>query len=131
MYEFSPKSTLKLRMCHPDLQELFRKVVERIDCTILQGHRTQAEQDMYFATGKSKVKWPDSKHNSFPSRAVDVAPYPIDWEDRERFTYFAGVVMGIAHENNIKVRWGGDWNMDNNLSNNRFDDLVHFELIDD
>jgi len=31
-----------------------------------------------------------------PSDAVDVAPYPIDWNDKERFYYFAGERWGHA-----------------------------------
>ena len=54
--------------------------------------------------------------------------YPIDWEDRERFSYFAGFVKGVAWRLNIRVRWGGDWDGDTELSDNNFDDLVHFEL---
>ena len=30
-----------------------------------------------------------------PSRAVDVVPYPIDWDDRERFHLFAGFVIAL------------------------------------
>ena len=66
--------------------------------------------------------------NANPSRAVDVAPYPIDWSDRERFTYFAGFVKGIASQMGIDIIWGGDWDNDTDLKDNGFDDLVHFEL---
>ena len=27
------------------------------------------------------------------------------------------------------VRWGGDWNMDNNFKDQKFNDLPHFELV--
>ena len=37
--------------------------------------------------GRSKLSWLESKHNCEPSRAVDIAPYPIDWDDRERFSH--------------------------------------------
>ena len=67
----------KLRTCDYRLQMLFEEVVKHYDCTILQGHRDKATQDAYFEAKKSKVKWPNSKHNSNPSLAVDVAPYPI------------------------------------------------------
>jgi peptidoglycan L-alanyl-D-glutamate endopeptidase CwlK len=59
---------------------------------------------------------------------VDVVPYPIDWKDRERMTYFAGFVMGIASQMDLKIRWGGDWNMNTELKDNNFDDLPHFEI---
>jgi hypothetical protein len=60
--------------------------------------------------------------------AVDVAPYPVDWNDKERFYYFAGFVKGVASSLGISIRWGGDWNSDNNLKNQTFFDLPHFEL---
>ena len=64
-----------------------------------------------------------------PSLAIDAAPSPIDWNDRERFFYFAGVVKGVAEEMGIKIRWGGDWDGDNDFDDQTFDDLVHFELV--
>jgi len=64
-----------------------------------------------------------------PSLAVNAAPYPIDWENRERATLFAGYVLGVADEMGIKLRWGGDWNMNFETADNNFDDLWHFELI--
>ena len=64
-----------------------------------------------------------------PSLAVDVVPYPVDWQDRERMTYFAGFVMGIARVKfGISLRWGGDWDLDTDLKDNKFDDLPHFEI---
>lgn len=81
-----------------------------------------------FELGRSKLKWPKGKHNKRPAEATDAAPYPIDWEDRERFIMFGGYVLGIAFELNIGLRWGGDWDRDTQVKDNRFDDLVHFEL---
>ena len=72
--------------------------------------------------------FPNGKHNSSPSLAVDCIPYPLDWSDRERMTYFAGFVKGIATMMGYPIRWGGDWDGDTILSDNNFDDLVHFEI---
>ncbi len=100
--------------------------------SILCGHRTKAEQNALFLDGKSQLQYPNGKHNSIPSRAVDVAPYPIDWNDRERFSYFAGARgIGVGASPGIAGRWGGDWDKDNKLKDNSFDDLVHFELVHD
>ena len=66
---------------------------------------------------------------------VDVAPYPIDWEDLDRFRYFAGYVMGVAailHSEGLithRLRWGGDWNRDTQVKDNSFNDMPHFELV--
>lgn len=127
---FSKSSNDKLLTCDIRLQNIFNEVVKFVDCTILEGHRDQAAQDKAFAEGKSKLKWPNGNHNKSPSRAVDVAPMPIDWNDREKFSYFAGVVKGIAFKMGYKIRWGGDWNSDNQVKDNSFDDLPHFEILD-
>jgi len=39
--------------------------------------------------------------------------------------------MSIATQLGIKIRWGGNWANDYNggFKKNKFDDLVHFELL--
>ena len=128
MPRFGNRSINRLKTCDTKLQELFYQVVKHFDCTILEGHRGEERQDKAYADGKSKVKYPDGKHNQFPSVAVDVAPYPIDWSDRDRFHYFGGFVLGVAKQMGMNIRWGGDWNQDTKTKDNKFDDLVHFEI---
>jgi peptidoglycan L-alanyl-D-glutamate endopeptidase CwlK len=102
-------------------------VVLQFDCTILPqgGLRTPEQQRALFEASKSKTM--DSKH--LLGRAVDVAPYPIDWDDRETFNYFGGYVLGIAQKLGIPLRWGGDWQQQMSRREQTFDDLVHFELL--
>jgi len=126
--KFGRTSKKRLETCDERLQSLFNEVVKVFDCSILVGHRGEEDQNKAYKEGNSQVKWPKGKHNKKPSSAVDVAPYPIDWEDRERFSYFAGFVKGVAWRLNTPIRWGGDWDGDTELSDNNFDDLVHFEL---
>jgi hypothetical protein len=121
----------RLASCDASLQQLVRDVARTFPCMVLEGHRGEAAQNAAYATGKTKLRWPQGKHNSLPSRAVDLAPTPIDWNDRERFTLFAGFVMGTAAARGIRLRWGGDWNRNFQVSDNSFDDLVHFELVGD
>ena len=112
------------------LTESFRpEVIKYVDCSVLEGHRDEERQNKLFDEGKTKVKYPNGRHNAKPSRAVDVVPYPVDWKDRERFHLFAGFVLGIARSMNIKLRWGGDWNMNFEVDDNKFDDFPHFELL--
>ena len=131
MARFGKRSRNNLNTCDKRLQDLFNEVVKHFDCSVLVGYRGRNEQNTAYESGHSKVKWPNGKHNKKPSFAVDVAPYPIDWEDRERFIYFGGFVKGCAYRMNIPLRWGGDWNNDTQLSDNNFDDLVHFEIRKD
>ena len=136
MPRFSQSSKNRLNTCHKDLRMIFNAVIPHFDNSILCGHRNEAEQMAAYNSGRSRVKWPDGKHNRSPSMAVDAAPYPIDWQDRERFYYFAGYVMGVAemlHGEGLishRLRWGGDWNRDTQVKDNGFDDLVHFELVE-
>lgn len=108
---------------------IFNEVVRTFDCTIICGRRGEYEQNEAFIEGRSQLPWPLSKHNQEPSAAVDAAPYPVDWSDRELATFFAGFVLGMAREMGYTLRWGGDWNGDWKVRDNKFDDLWHFELI--
>jgi len=128
MARFGNRSTNRLKTCDQRLQELFYEVVKHFDCSIIEGHRGKEGQNKAYDEGKSKLKYPNGKHNQFPSIAVDVAPYPIDWSDRDRFHYFSGFVLGIATKMGLNIRWGGDWNQDTQTKDNNFDDLVHFEI---
>jgi hypothetical protein len=131
MPQFSEKSLKCLRECDADLQRVMNEVIKHFDFTVFTGHRDRETQQKMVREGKSQVGWPDSKHNAFPSKAVDIAPYPIGWEDRERATYLAGWVMATATQMGIKLRWGGDWDQDTQVKDNSFDDLWHFELVED
>ncbi len=131
MARYSRSSKSKLDTCHPDLIKVFDKVIElgRWDPTILEGHRSEDRQNELFRQGQSKVVGGKSKHNSLPSNAVDVAPYPIKWDDANRFYRFGEYVLGVAHTMGIKLRWGGDWDNDADIKDQKFNDLVHFEIL--
>lgn len=134
MPTFNKSSQERLNTCHPDLQRLFNEVIKYFDCTVLCGFRNQKDQDAAYAAGKSEMKWPYGKHNATPSMAVDVAPYnvpnePVDWDDAIRFYYFGGFVMGMAKVMGIKLRYGGDFNMNTRVKDEKFRDLPHFELL--
>jgi peptidoglycan L-alanyl-D-glutamate endopeptidase CwlK len=128
MPSFSDRSLAALNTCHADLVELFTEVIKHWDCTVLCGHRDKAAQDEAYRTGHSMKPWPESKHNQTPSLAVDVAPYPINWEDWERFYAFAGFVLGVATMLHIPIRSGLDWDSDRDLHDQTFMDSPHFEL---
>jgi peptidoglycan L-alanyl-D-glutamate endopeptidase CwlK len=122
MPSFSLISKVRLQSCNPLLQRLFNDVIQTRDCAILVGERNQCDQDAACASGKSRAPWPTSKHNCSPSRAVDVAPFPIDWDDIKRFREFADFVKERAAALGISVRWGGDFKT--------IGDFDHWELTD-
>jgi len=128
MPRYSNRSKKRLSTCDQRLQDVFNEVIKHVDCSILEGHRSKERQNKLYDEKRTKVKYPNGRHNSSPSKAVDVTPYPVDWEDRERQTLFAGFVLGIARGMGYKLRWGGDWDQDFQVMDNRFDDFPHFEI---
>lgn len=103
------KSSNNLRTCTQTIQTVFNIAITYYDITILQGHRPQAEQWETFLKGRKLIpgrpadsKNPDdyqvtgryvtkvdgykvkSMHNYEPSKAVDAAPYPIDFWAKEQ-----------------------------------------------
>jgi len=129
-YEFSKQSLANLKTCDKRLQKLFNEVIKHFDCSIIGGYRSNSEQEYFFKKGLTKLRGGESKHNLQPSQAVDVCPYPIDWSNHKRYILLAGYVKGIASQMNIKIRWGGDWDSDNIMKDQTFNDLPHFEIID-
>ena len=134
MPNYSNSSKEKLESTHQDLQTIFHYVIKHFDNTIVCGERTREKQEEAFDNGFSKVHYPNSKHNSHPSMAVDSVPYPIEWENVNRMRVYAGYVLGIARmlkdygDISHELRWGGDWDSDTVLKDQRFNDFPHFEL---
>lgn len=137
---YGERSLSVLATLHPDLQLIFRSVLEAgFDHVLICGHRPKADQDKAFAEGKSKVKFPNSKHNSQPSMAVDAMPWfktapNIDWGHSASIYHLAGIVRGIATSLYLQgkishlVRWGGDWDGDFDVREKQWDDSPHYEL---
>ena len=129
---FSQRSKDRLATCDPRLVEVMNLAIKRIDFSILEGHRDKEGQDKAFATGKSKVRWPNGKHNKIPAKAVDILPYPfknIYWNQPQIWADYAKVILECARELGYHVRWGGDWNENGEWRDERFFDGPHFELM--
>jgi len=143
MPHFGRRSKMHLISCHADLQTIFNEVVRDYDCSIIMGRRGKEEQERLYHAGLSKKNWPNSYHNSSPSMATDVVPYPIVlhgrnlWkeENHHRFYHFIGFVLATAQQlyrrNKIchLLRSGSDWDYDNDLRDQTFYDLPHYELF--
>lgn len=128
-YFWGEISYKRISTCHPKLQQLLKKLIQKtpFDITVVWGWRGEDEQNRAYELGNSTKIWQESKHNhveinkgvEYPcSLAVDLAPYPINWKDKTRFILMAGVVMMVAKEENTAIRWGGEWG-----------DYGHFELM--
>jgi len=156
MPKFGNSSTTRLLTCHPMLQELCSRIVEHHDITILVGHRTKQEQDEAYRAKRTTKAWPNSKHNTTPSLAVDVAPWPIpedwgglqgqtlhardlDWKERVKFYQTVSVAKFCWQQmmedfpelaSQYRLRFGADWDGDNDYRDQTFDDLPHIELVE-
>lgn len=123
MASFGPKSRRCRDECEPALQRVLNEAIKHYDFSCIWGHRTQAEQDKVYNEGFSTVRWPDSKHNKYPSRAFDVIPYPDGFKaSTEEFNLLATHILCAAAKLGVPLRWGGHWK--------NFKDLAHFELRD-
>ena len=139
MPRFGKRSKERLKGVDAKLQNVLNEVVKYFDITIIEGLRSQERQNELVAQGKSKTKF--GKH--VQGKAVDIAPYDptvkgkIDWNARDDFHYLGGFMLGMAASMGIKIRWGGDWNASSlfkgqrTTKDNNFDDLVHFEILDE
>jgi peptidoglycan LD-endopeptidase CwlK len=129
MPRLSFKSKQLLATCHPDIQKVMNEAIKDFDFLVLCGHRTVAEQQRLYAQGRTtpgkkvtnidgvKVK---GRHNYKPALAIDIAPYPLDWNDTDRFRLLGAHVKAVAARLGVPLTWGGDWR--------KFKDLPHFEL---
>lgn len=122
-YKWSKASLAKLATCDARLQAMADMMLSRseFDLTITCGHRGEKEQQDAFDKGTSKAKFGQSKHNNLPSLAVDICPYPINWNDKdERWRKMALNAMWCAGRLGFEIVWGGDFKS--------IKDMPHFEL---
>ena len=135
MPTFSKTSLDRLATCHEDLIIFCTELIKHYDFVVVCCHRGEEEQNEAYFKGNSKLKFPNSKHNTYPSKAVDLAPWEgnIDW-GKEQMIYFAGFAKGLAailYTNGVikhEIVSGIDWNDDNNINDTKFWDAPHFEI---
>ena len=126
MYKFGKRSRERLKGVDTRIINVLNELIKMMDVTIIEGVRTKERQAELLKQGATKVKY--SKH--MEGKAVDLAPYPIDWENRDGFYYMGGMIRGIAKQLGLKIRFGGDWDSDGDTKDNNFDYLVHIEILD-
>jgi peptidoglycan L-alanyl-D-glutamate endopeptidase CwlK len=157
-HNLGPKSREQFDTLHPDLQAIVLEGLRLciVDFSLVEGHRPVTKQFEYFKKGREfkNGRWEiankkaiitnidghyiKGKHNHLPSLAVDFKAYVPDkpelaW-DAVHLTYIGASLMLIAdslfREGVIthKLRWGGDWDGDGDLADNRLYDRPHVEL---
>jgi peptidoglycan L-alanyl-D-glutamate endopeptidase CwlK len=132
MPHFGTKSKEKLSTCDPRIQSILREVIKDFDFAVLEGRRSSERQAELYAQGRTApgpivtyAKPGQSDHESGDklSPAVDIAPYPIDFDDRERFCELAARVEQEASLQGVPMRWGGTFVA--------IEDLPHFVIVED
>lgn len=117
-YKLGTRSLQSLSGVHPDMVAVVKKAIEitEVDFTVIEGIRNVSRQRELYKAGKSTTM--NSRH--ITGHAVDMVPWPVDWEDLERFETMAKAMKSAAEELEIPIVWGGDWKS--------FYDAPHFEL---
>ena len=111
-YNWGKASKERLSTCDKRLQDLLNLMLSRseFDLTITCGYRGKDEQEKALKDGKSNAKFGQSKHNVFPSKAVDVCPYPINWDTKDiRWQEMALNAMWCAGKLGFEITWGGSF----------------------
>ena len=110
---------------------------ESQDFSVLEGLRTLARQKALYAKGRTtkgpKVTWTlNSRHLPNPKtgwgEAIDLIPYPLDWEDLSKFDAIASLMFKAADIEKVRIRWGADWDKDGKPRERGETDSPHFEL---
>ena len=123
MPQFGQRSRQNLETCDQEIQDVLNEAIKHFDFSVIDGYRNMERQNTYFNEGVSKLRWPHSRHNTYPSRAVDIVPYPGGFDnDDEVFDRMATYVLSAACDVGVRLDWGGHWK--------NFKDYAHFELKD-
>lgn len=117
-YSLGTRSKQNLSGVHPDLVAVVKLAITitEQDFTVIEGIRNINRQRELVKAGKSTTM--NSRH--ITGHAVDMVPWPVDWDDLERFEVMAEAMKQAADELDIPIVWGGDWKS--------FYDAPHFEL---
>ena len=141
------RSLDRLEGVHPDLVRVVKRAAadSNLDFTVLEGVRSREQMMINYGKGRGakeciaagvdpKYARPQERtvtwlKNPFMSNhrvhedgfghAVDLAPYPIDWQDLPRFHALAAVMKQAAAKEKVAISAGADWAKA---------DFPHFEL---
>lgn len=125
MYKFGKQSLDRMEGVHPLLRECAERALSYgiLDLTVVPygGLRTIEDQRELVAKGASKTL--NSLHRVQSSgfgHAIDLAPYPVNWNDLFRFALMGSLMFRAAGEIGMPLEWGGHWRT--------FKDYPHFQL---
>lgn len=142
-YILSKLSLSRLEGVHPDLVKVVKLAITLTDQDFMVVEGVRSKEQCYINYGKgrtasqcqakgvpikyaqpnlSKVTWLNNPlaSNHVTGQAVDLVPYPVDWNDLKKFQVVANAMQAAAKDLGVKLSWGGNWKTSK--------DYPHFEL---
>jgi len=152
-YLLGKRSISNLAGVHPALVMVVKRAIEITgqDFLVLEGVRPKARQHELFGKGRTvaqlmaagvdasnarpglaKVTWTlNSNHfkqlDGF-GHAVDLVPWPVDWNTPRKFDAIADAMQDAARDLGVTIRSGMDWDRDGKRRERGESDSPHFEL---
>lgn len=150
-YQLSKRSLSRLAGVDDKLVAVVKRAIEisQVDFMVLEGVRSKEQCMINYGKGRTaaqcvakgvpaqyanpnaaKVTWLNnpfaSKHVT--GKAVDLVPYPVDWNDLKKFDLIAQAMLQAAKELGVTIRWGADWNANGKPRERGESDSPHFEI---
>ena len=163
-HQFSKVSKSRQNGLHPTLNKILDRAISisSIDFMIIEGVRSDEQCYINYGKGRTaaqcqakgvpakyakpsvaKVTWLNnplsSKHRKQADgygHAVDVAPFPLDWNDLSKFDKIAKAMLEAQKQlkaegkipESTNLRWGADWDNDGKPRERGESDSPHFEI---
>src|SRR5947209_505202 len=107
--QLSTKSLAKLEGVHPNMVKVVKRAaaLSSQDFTVIEGVRTPSRQKELYAQGRTKpgpvVTWVLTSNHFVNKKtgfghAVDLCPWPIDWNDAAKFDAISKVMFQAAKD---------------------------------
>lgn len=138
-YALGKQSRDRLAGVHPDMVKVVERAIaiSKQDFMVLEGVRTLARQKELYAQGRTKpgpkVTWTLTSNHFKQAdgygHAVDLVPYPVDWNTASKFRTVAEAMLKASRDLGIPIRWGGNWDGDERPGEKGETDGPHFELL--
>lgn len=132
-FKLGKTSLARLQGVDETLVNVVKRAIEisEVDFTVMEGVRTLERQRELYAQGRTDpgkiVTW-TMKSRHIEGKAVDLVPYPLDWNDLEKFNKIKDAMFQAARELDVNLRWGADWDGDGNYREKGEYDSPHFEI---
>ena len=123
LHPWGNKSKEAISTVDPRLVYIANKLADIWNMTIIHGYRgRELQTQLHEQNPNGALPWPLSEHNHTPSRAIDIAPYPVNWEKVDRFDMMIGAAYAIAE--------GGNFRIDSGKFFSNVLDYPHIQVVD-